>query len=793
MQFSVELSRSEGRLSLSAQHRLGPVLFTRLELRLPPLKDGSIQAGSRGLRNHYSELSTLELSVSARDLRTSLSRHLGLPVQLELEDDQVELMLSLPANPAPLALVSRWRLAADPEGRVSLLPQDELGLGFLEVPRSEALLGLLARPPFQAWLEVHPDLLTFKLPGPLLDEAFLAEGRRVPRCQLRPLAMAAQGNRLNLLFGTPRTLSSSQSPGSVVFPEAQAPRPIPSDLAEALAAKDHPELLRLLYSRRDAGALEDQRSRILLMELQLGRPGLHQDLERLARDCLEDSGTEATARTMLASLHLYRGELGGFADQSLELGRLLIAQRRRSAAAFLLAGAVTTLARLDRDLGASLGQSALDLLPRNPALLAARLEGTEALTIKDIQDSLPFVDPGSASPELVQRLAARMLSEGALDALLELFSALAPPALQVLELACQALLNAPAEGASVRLLRVVHETLKGLDWVDEGLAELLARALAPFQKRLEPDPTLLALLLPHLGKDLPALEELLGQALPTLRQREALALLTRVGRDLDPWPQSALHLLFRLRLAAGLDEEALVLASGLQPQVDSSTALCQAFQDRPEPWHLLPQLVLWLEACPDRDFGGRLSGAIGTRLMEAGRHQESLPYLLRAWEDQGPGSPWLELSVQAARASQKDGELIPLLLRELAAPTQAARTGRLLLTLARARLMAGQVDRAREDAQRAGRLLPMDAEIQGLLAHLAGLSLPQTPEHSAPPRPRAGGDTLAPGAPQLLAAYDDALTLADSGDLPGARALLLAILDDDPSFEAAAELLASLP
>ena len=791
MQFSVELSRNEGRLSLSAPHRVGPVQLVRVELRLPPLRDGSIQAGSRGLRNHHSELVALELTVSARDLKVALSRYLDLPVQLELDEDQLELMLTLPGKPLPVTLVSRWRLAPDAEGRIALFPVDHLGLGFLEGPRDQALLELFNRPPFSTWLEQRRDHLTLRLPGPLLDEAFLAEGRRVPRCSLRPLALGAQGNRLSLLFGTPSNPAGDQPQGALVFPEAQPDRQTPADLSEALAAGDLPELLRLLYSRRDAGTLEDQRSRSLLMELQLGRPGLHHDLERLAKDCLEDSGTEATARSVLASLHLYRGELGGYGEQTLQLARLLLAQRRRSAAAFLLAGALTTLSRLDRAAGAALGQAALELLPRNPALLAARLESTEAITIKEIQDSLPFVDPGSASPELLRRLADRMLQERAFDALLELFSALSPSAPLVLELCAQALEALPPEAVCARLLGSLLGAARRLEALEERVAQQLARALLPHLTRLGPEPTVLRLLLPHLGQGLPALEELLSSLIPGLRQREAEELLTLVPGHREHWPASSLHLLLRLELAAGLDDRALDLAGGLQPDRASALALLETFHTRPEPWHLLPQLLLWLDACPDCDAAGQVSGTIGTRLAEAGRQREALPYLLKAWEAQGPGSPWLEPALQAARSCREDAALIPLLQRELAAPTQAARTGRLLLALARARLVAGQVERAREDAVRAGRLLPMDGEIQGLIAQLAALALARS---ESPEAPTATTAAAAPGSiqAQLRTAYDEALGLADRGELPAARALLLAILDDDPAFEAAAELLASL-
>jgi hypothetical protein len=85
----------------------------------------------------------------------------------------------------------------------------------------------------------------------------------------------------------------------------------------------------------------------------------------------------------------------------------------------------------------------------------------------------------------------------------------------------------------------------------------------------------------------------------------------------------------------------------------------------------------------------------------------------------------------------------------------------------------------------------MDGEIQGLIAQLAALALARS---ESPEAPTATTAAAAPGSiqAQLRTAYDEALGLADRGELPAARALLLAILDDDPAFEAAAELLASL-
>ena len=796
---SVEITRERGRLSLSAPVDLGPVRVAALEAAIPRLRlPADLRGGANAFHAHLTTLERIRLTVSGMDLlsaahgagETRLRR-------LELREDTLVAMVAEEGY----ALVARWRILPGSDGEIILAPLETLVVGFTRRPWHLLAEDLLESIGARLAPRRESDGHRLQVLPPVLDHLFLSAGWRIPRSRLEVVALGTRSGKLSVEYGPPDTSSAvrrevgegdeaTDEIDRALLQRLDAAR-LHQDVDELVRDGDPASALTLLYRARKDGEEWDGFLQERLLVLQACEPGLHDEALAEADRMIERGEGEVLARSCRLAVASHRRDPGLMADAGYDMAAALVARGRRGAAAFVLEQIARRIGE-EGALRASLLDRAVDLLPRDPGILATRaaLLGAE-VPLSDLLASLPFMASGAERSALLHGASRRMLAADDLPGMLALWDSagrdLSVPAGLYSDAAIAAVDGDPESRGRL------------LDWLLEGqveggptpagaeaLAAIALEVLAP--DRLDGVAEALA---PSLVAGTVTAARLLSVLEPRVPPDRILALRRSMAPEVDADPAWR-NLVFRALARSGDVDEAWgnLTRGGVPVSPDDGTlevivTLVGAEASRTR---ALSEMVRWVERSPDRRRRAAVAGRLGAVLLDdLGLWEDAARYLGLAWQlDEEPGR-WFPALERALEAAGRHEELVEIFLGALSqAGLPPHEEGQAHLRLGR--LLGRRLGRwgeAVEHLRRARILLP------GASAPERELEEAEVRRAASPPRaaPRPVPGASPSGPSQLDLACQEAFDLMDAGETVAARAVIESVLADDPRHRAARDLL----
>ncbi len=803
---SVEITRERGRLSLSAPVDLGPVRVGALEVSIPRLRlPADLRGGARAFHAHLTELDRIRLTVSGTDLlaaahaagETRLRR-------LDLREDTAVVMVAEDGY----ALVARWRILPGPEGDLVLAPLDTLLVGFTRRPwhlLAEALLETIGgRLKPRRELDGH----RLRVLPPVLDQLFLTAGWRVPVARLEIAAVGTRSGKLSMDYapaGAVDAVRREVGEGDEATDEIDrdllqrldAAR-LHQDVDEAIRDGDSAGALTTLYRARKEGQEWDAFLQERLVVLQACEPGLHDEALAETDRMIERGEGEVLARSCRLTVATHRDDGAGVAEAGFDLAAALVARGRRGAAAFVLEQVARRLD--DAGLRAGILDRAMDLLPRDPGILATRAALLGAgVPLPDLLASLPFMASGAERSGLLHAASRRMIADGDLAGMLALWDSagrdLSLPA-ELFSLAAAAGADAAPELRARLLAWLVDGQVDGIP-TPAGAVALTAAAL----EALPPEglDRVVDRLAPGLQAGAEPATRLLTALEPGVTPDRLLGLRRGMSPETSPSPGWR-NLVFRALARSGeVDAAWAVLTGGdapVSPDDRTLQVIVTLVGDESSRPRALSEMVRWVERSPDRRRRAAVAGRLGTVLLDdLGLWEDAVRYLDLAWQlDEEPACwlPSLERALEAAGRHEALVELLEGALSQAGLPPHEE--GQVHLRLVR--ILGRHLDRwgaAVDHLRRARVLLPgavaPGKELEEAAARAAEPAAPRAAPPAPPAPPAAAPAASQGGSSQLDVACQEAFDLADNGETEAARAVLESVLLDDPQHAAALDLL----
>ena len=803
---SVEITRERGRLSLSAPVDLGPARVGALEVSIPTLRlPADLRGGARAFHAHLAELDRLRLTISGTDLlaaahaagETRLRR-------LDLREDTAVVMVA----EDDYALVARWRILPGPEGELVLAPLDTLLVGFTRRPwhlLAEVLLeGIGARLSPRRELDGH----RLRVLPPVLDHLFLTAGWRVPVARLDIAALGTRSGKLSVDWaaGAVDAVRREVGEGDEATDEIDrdllqrldAAR-LHQDVDEAIRDGDSAGALTALYRARKEGEEWDAFLQERLVVLQACEPGLHDEALAETERMIARGEGDVLARSCRLTVAAHRGDEAGMTEAGFELASALVARGRRGAAAFVIEQVARRLD--DAGLRAGILERAMDLLPRDPGILATRAALLGAgVPLPDLLASLPFMASGAERSGLLHAASRRMISDGDLAGMLALWDSAGR------DLALPAELYSLAAAAGADEPPALRARL--LSWLVDGQVDGIptpaaAAALTTAALELLPVDALdrvVDTLVPGLQAGAEPATRLLTALEAGAAPDRILALRRGMAPETNPIPGWR-NLVFRALARSGeIDAAWAVLTGGdvaVSPDDRTLEVIVTLVGGEGSRTRALSEMVRWVERSADRRRRAAVAGRLGTVLLDdLGLPEDAVRYLELAWQLDEEPARWLSSLERALEAAGRYEALVELLegaLSQSGLPPHEEGQANLRL----GRILGRHLERwpdAVEHLRRARVLLPgasaPERELEEATARAADAQAPRPPDPS-PSTPSTAPSTASPESrpSQLDVACQEAFDLADAGDLEAARAVLESVLADDPRHAAALDLL----